>query len=106
MTDNYPSTTTKIERMPCKLVSKDDPEKMGRIKVRFMDQSEKEIPDDKLQWSMPEGQSSGAGAANFQLGHYFVGQWLEASRMGDHGLTTRLHTIISSPGKSSGGGGG
>ncbi len=104
MTDNFNTGTTKIDRLPCKMVSKDDPEKMGRIKVRFFDQSEKEIPDDKLPWTMPHGQSSGAGGGHFELGRYFVGQWMECERMGDLGLTTRFHTIVSSPGKGGGGG--
>ncbi len=97
--DNYNTGTTKVSRMPCKMVSKDDPEKMGRIKVRFIDQSEKEIPDDKLPWTIPHGQASGGVASHFELGRYFVGQWMECERMGDLGLTTRFHTIISSPKK-------
>jgi hypothetical protein len=87
--------------MPAKVVSKDDPEKLGRLRLRFMDQSERLIPDDKLPWTMPEGNTWG-GAGIFELGHYFVGQWVEAERMDDLGGTTRINRMISSPGQSGG----
>ena len=93
--------TTLTGLLPCKLVDKDDPEKMGRCKLRFMDQSEAEIPDDKLPWTTSLAQLTG-GVGHFELGKYFPGQWLMAQRMPDIGFTTTIPAagpIISSPGK-------
>ena len=100
MSENHMQTpVTRTGRMPCKVVSKNDPEKLGRIKVRFYDQSEALIPDDKLPWTIPEGMCSG-GVGTFNLGHYFIGQWLEGERDNDLGNTTRILRIISSPGEA------
>ena len=83
--------------MPCKLVSKDDPEKKGRIKVRFLHQLEDNIPDDKLPWTLPEGQMTG-GIGHNNLGMYVVGQWFNGT-FRDDGQTTTIGKVISSPGK-------
>ena len=88
--------TTKTGRMLCKVVSKADPEELGRIQLRFYDQSEVEIPNNKLPWTIPEGKCH-AGPSSFELGRYFVGQWLEGERDTDLGNTTRIVRIVSSP---------
>jgi len=93
-----PFATIGAEGMPAKLVSKDDPEKKGRIKVRMIHQLESLIPDDKLPWTQPEGQTT-AGAGDFKLGDYIIGQWFHVMTR-DDGQTISIDKTLTSPGKS------
>ena len=95
-----PFGTVSPTDMPCRLVSKNDPEKRGRIKVRFIHQLEDNIPDDKLPWTQPEGQTT-AGAGNFTIGQYIIGQWFHGSTR-DDGQTVTITKVISSDEGSNG----
>jgi len=84
--------------MMAKLVSKDDPEKKGRVKVRLLNQLESNIPDDKLPWTQPEGKTT-AGSGNFELGKWIIGQWFHVSTR-DDGQTISIDKVLTSPGRN------
>ena len=96
-----PFNTIGDTNLPAKLVSKDDPEKRGRLKLRRVDQLESNIPDDQLPWTVPEGQTTG-GIGMFMGGFHMVGQWFETTTK-DDGQSLTITKVISSPGQKEGG---
>jgi len=92
-----PFNTLGDYNIPGKLVSKDDPEKRGRYKIRLLNQLESNIPDDQLPWSVPEGQTTG-GIGLFNAGMHVVGQWFECQTKED-GQSVTVNKVISSAGQ-------
>lgn len=88
------------DNIPAKLVSKDDPERRQRLKFRCLNQSEQEMPDDKLPWSVISAETTGQFGST-AVGDYVVGQWFEVAIKHD-GQSVRVIQSIASPSKEQG----
>lgn len=88
--------------IPATVVDVKDPEKKGRIKLRRLDQDEKNIPDDKLPWSYINDGKHGvtSGVGTFNVGAYKKGMWVYSTVDTSTNQITGIMSILTSPGKN------
>jgi len=90
--------------IPSLVVDTNDPEKKGRVKLRRLDQDEKNIPDDKLPWAYINDGKHGVtgGVGTFGVGTYKKGMWVYSTIDTSTNQITGIAGVLTSPGQSNG----